>query len=138
MIRPLLDDLGYVGVCCVELFDAGGELLANEIAPRVHNSGHWTIEGAQTSQFENHVRAILGMPLGATTARGVSAMANCIGVMPDRDAILRVPGAHLHDYGKSPRPGRKLGHVTVTASDTAELDAAFADVLALCDGAGLA
>jgi 5-(carboxyamino)imidazole ribonucleotide synthase len=137
MIRPLLDDLDYVGVCCVELFDAGGELLANEIAPRVHNSGHWTIEGAQTSQFENHVRAILGLPLGATTARGVSAMANCIGVMPDRDAVLRIPGAHLHDYGKAPRPGRKLGHVTVTASDPAELDAAFADVIALCDRAGL-
>jgi 5-(carboxyamino)imidazole ribonucleotide synthase len=137
MIRPLLDDLDYVGVCCVELFDAGGELLANEIAPRVHNSGHWTIEGAQTSQFENHVRAILDLPLGATTARGASAMANCIGVMPDRDAVLRIPGAHLHDYGKSPRPGRKLGHVTVTAPDTAELDAAFADVMALCDRARL-
>jgi 5-(carboxyamino)imidazole ribonucleotide synthase len=137
MIRPLLDDLDYVGVGCVELFDAGGDLLANEIAPRVHNSGHWTIEGAETSQFENHVRAVLGMPLGATTARGVSAMANCIGAMPDRAAILRIPGAHLHDYGKSPRPGRKLGHVTVTAPDRAELDAAFADVSALCDGAGL-
>jgi 5-(carboxyamino)imidazole ribonucleotide synthase len=136
-IRPLLEDLAYVGVCCVELFDAGGELLANEFAPRVHNSGHWTIEGAQTSQFENHVRAILGMPLGATTAREVSAMANCIGAMPDRNAILDIPGAHLHDYGKAPRPGRKLGHVTVTASDTAELDAAFAEVLALCDRAGL-
>lgn len=136
-IRPLLDDLEYVGVCCVELFDADGHLLANEIAPRVHNSGHWTIEGAQTSQFENHVRAVLGLPLGTTTARGVSAMANCIGAMPDRDAILRIPGAHLHDYGKSPRAGRKLGHVTVTAPDAAELDAAFAEVLALCDGAGL-
>jgi 5-(carboxyamino)imidazole ribonucleotide synthase len=136
-IRPLLDDLAYVGVCCVELFDTDGALLANEIAPRVHNSGHWTIEGAQTSQFENHVRAILGLPLGATTARGVSAMANCIGAMPTRDAVLRIPGAHLHDYGKAPRPGRKLGHVTVTATDTAELDAAFADVRSLCDGPGL-
>jgi len=136
-IRPLLDDLAYVGVCCVELFDAGGDLLANEIAPRVHNSGHWTIEGAQTSQFENHVRAVLGAPLGATSARGVSAMANCIGAMPDRDTILRIPGAHLHDYGKAPRAGRKLGHVTVTASEPAELDAAFAEVFALCDCAGL-
>ena len=78
-IRPLLDDLDYVGVCCVELFDVGGELLANEIAPRVHNSGHWTIEGAETSQFENHLRAILGLPLGSTAARGPSAMVNCIG-----------------------------------------------------------
>jgi 5-(carboxyamino)imidazole ribonucleotide synthase len=136
-IRPLLENLDYVGVACVELFDVRGELFANEIAPRVHNSGHWTIEGAQTSQFENHVRAILGRPLGATTARGVSAMVNCIGAMPDRDAILAIPGAHLHDYGKEPRPGRKLGHVTVTATDAAELDAAFAEVSALCDRAGL-
>ena len=105
----------------VELFDVGGELLANEIAPRVHNSGHWTIEGAVTSQFENHVRAVLGWPLGSTAARGPSAMVNCIGVMPSRDAVLAIPGAHLHDYGKSPRPGRKLGHVTVVADDDVEL-----------------
>ncbi len=115
----LLDDLDHVGVLAVELFDVGGELLANEIAPRVHNSGHWTIEGAVTSQFENHVRAVLGWPLGSTAARGPSAMVNCIGVMPARDAVLAIPGAHLHDYGKSPRPGRKLGHVTVVAADDA-------------------
>jgi 5-(carboxyamino)imidazole ribonucleotide synthase len=89
----------------------------------VHNSGHWTIEGAVTSQFENHVRAVLGWPLGSTAARGPSAMVNCIGVMPSRDAVLAVAGAHLHDYGKEPRRGRKLGHVTVTADDDAELDA---------------
>jgi 5-(carboxyamino)imidazole ribonucleotide synthase len=117
----LLTDLDHVGVLAVELFDVGGELLANEIAPRVHNSGHWTIEGALTSQFENHVRAVLGWPLGATAARGPSAMVNCIGVMPSRDAVLAVPGAHLHDYGKQPRPGRKLGHVTVVAADDDEL-----------------
>jgi 5-(carboxyamino)imidazole ribonucleotide synthase len=110
-------------VLAVELFDLGGELLANEIAPRVHNSGHWTIEGAVTSQFENHVRAVLGWPLGSTSARGPSAMVNCIGVMPSRDAVLAIPGAHLHDYGKSPRPGRKLGHVTVVAPDEAQLRA---------------
>jgi 5-(carboxyamino)imidazole ribonucleotide synthase len=136
-IRPLLDELDYVGVCCVELFDVGGHLLANEIAPRVHNSGHWTIEGAETSQFENHVRAILGLPLGSTAARGPSAMVNCIGTMPDRDALLRTPGAHLHDYGKSARPGRKLGHVTVTAPDHERLEARLARVRELCDGAGL-
>ena len=119
-IRPLLDELDYVGVCCVELFDVGGELLANEIAPRVHNSGHWTIEGAETSQFENHVRAVVGLPLGSTAARGPAAMVNCIGAMPDRDAVLRIDGAHLHDYGKAPRPGRKLGHVTVTAPDAGD------------------
>jgi 5-(carboxyamino)imidazole ribonucleotide synthase len=121
-IVPLLEELGYVGVGCVELFDAGGTLLANEIAPRVHNSGHWTIEGAQTSQFENHLRAVLGWPLGATDVRGASAMVNCIGTMPDRDAVLAVPGAHLHDYGKQARPGRKLGHVTVTAPDERRRD----------------
>ncbi len=137
-ILPLLADLDYVGVCCVELFDTGTELLANEIAPRVHNSGHWTIDGAETSQFENHLRAILGLPLGATSARGVSAMVNCIGVMPDREAVLRVPGAHLHDYGKAERPGRKLGHVTVTADDAAQLEPSLGRVRDLCDRAGLA
>jgi 5-(carboxyamino)imidazole ribonucleotide synthase len=129
LATQLLEYLDHVGVLAVELFDVGGELLANEIAPRVHNSGHWTIEGALTSQFENHVRAVLGWPLGATAARGPSAMVNCIGVMPSRDAVLAVPGAHLHDYGKAPRPGRKLGHVTVIADDdtqlTERLDAAM-------------
>ncbi len=115
----------------VELFDVGGELLANEIAPRVHNSGHWTIEGAVTSQFENHVRAVLGWPLGSTAPRGPSAMVNCIGVMPSRDAVLAIPGAHLHDYGKSPRPGRKLGHVTVIADTPAELSARLDAVTAV-------
>ena len=119
----LLVDLDHVGVLAVELFDVGGELLANEIAPRVHNSGHWTIEGAETSQFENHLRAILGLPLGATVPLGPSAMLNCIGEMPDRDAVLSVPGTHLHRYGKAARPGRKLGHVTVTAGDDDELAA---------------
>jgi 5-(carboxyamino)imidazole ribonucleotide synthase len=136
-IRPLLESLDYVGVCCVELFDLGDVVLANEIAPRVHNSGHWTIEGAETSQFENHLRAILGMPLGSTAPRGPSAMVNCIGAMPDRDAILRIPGAHLHDYAKAARPGRKVGHVTVTAPEPATLEARLTAVIALCDRAVL-
>ena len=136
-IRPLLEDLDYVGVCCVELFDVGGNLLANEIAPRVHNSGHWTIEGAVTSQFENHVRAIVGLPLGPTAARGPSAMVNCIGTMPDRGAFADIPGAHVHDYAKSPRPGRKLGHVTVTAPDTEQLEVQLTRVRELCDRSGL-
>jgi len=89
----------------------------------VHNSGHWTIEGAETSQFENHLRAILGLPLGATVPLGPSAMLNCIGEMPDRHTVLSVAGTHLHDYGKSARPGRKVGHVTVTAGDDDELEA---------------
>jgi 5-(carboxyamino)imidazole ribonucleotide synthase len=118
--RALLDDLDYVGVLAIELFQAGGELLAGEFAPRVHNSGHWTIEGAETSQFENHLRAIAGLPLGSTEARGVSTMINLLGKLPDADTaarILAVPGAHLHLYGKGPRPDRKLGHVTVVAAD---------------------
>ena len=95
--------------------------MGNEMAPRVHNSGHWTIEGAVTSQFENHVRAVLGMPLGDTAARYPSCMLNWIGQLPDRDKMLAVPGTHWHDYGKSPRPGRKVGHATVCAPDAATL-----------------
>jgi 5-(carboxyamino)imidazole ribonucleotide synthase len=113
----LLEELGYVGVLAVELFDVRGKLLVNELAPRVHNSGHWTIEGAVTSQFENHLRAILGWPLGSTAAVGASAMVNCIGAVPDPADVLTIPGAHYHRYGKTPRPGRKVGHVTITAAD---------------------
>jgi 5-(carboxyamino)imidazole ribonucleotide synthase len=113
-VRSLFDRLDYVGVLALELFERGGELLANEFAPRVHNSGHFTIEGAVTSQFENHLRAVLGWPLGSTQVASACAMLNCVGVMPDAEAVLRVPGAHLHCYGKSPRAGRKLGHVTLT------------------------
>jgi 5-(carboxyamino)imidazole ribonucleotide synthase len=109
----LLEALDYVGVLALELFDADGELLANELAPRVHNTGHWTIEGAVTSQFENHLRAILGLPLGSTEARGPVAMLNLIGSVPEPDAVLAIPGTHLHLYGKEPRPGRKVGHVTL-------------------------
>jgi 5-(carboxyamino)imidazole ribonucleotide synthase len=92
------------------------------MAPRVHNSGHWTIEGAVTSQFENHVRAILGLPLGETRPKGYSAMINLIGTMPGRAAILRHPGVHLHDYAKDPRPGRKVGHLTVVEHDASRCD----------------
>jgi 5-(carboxyamino)imidazole ribonucleotide synthase len=133
----LLDELGYRGVLAVEMFQVGDQLLGNELAPRVHNSGHWTIEGAVTSQFENHIRALLGWPLGSTEPRGVSAMVNCIGVLPDPAAVLRVEGAHLHRYGKAPRPGRKVGHVTVVAPDRATLDkrvAEIAEVLPAGDG----
>jgi 5-(carboxyamino)imidazole ribonucleotide synthase len=132
----LLDDLEHVGVLTVELFQVGDTLLANEIAPRVHNSGHWTIEGAVTSQFENHLRAILGWPLGDTAARGPSVMLNCIGLLPDRDAILAVPGAHFHDYGKAPRTGRKVGHVTVTATSDDELDERLRALAALVPADG--
>jgi 5-(carboxyamino)imidazole ribonucleotide synthase len=115
--RALLDQLGYVGVLALELFEARGMLYANELAPRVHNSGHHTIEGSRTSQFENHLRAVLGLPLGSTDPVGYSAMLNCIGSMPERKTVLAMPDAHLHDYGKEPRAGRKLGHVTLRAPD---------------------
>lgn len=118
----LLDHMGYVGVLALELFEAGGQLLANEMAPRVHNSGHLTIEGARTSQFENHLRAILGLPLGDTSVPEPVAMLNLVGVLPRREDVLAVPDAHLHFYAKQPRPGRKVGHVTVRAPDVATLD----------------
>jgi 5-(carboxyamino)imidazole ribonucleotide synthase len=121
--RAILEALDYVGVLALELFDDGVDLLANEIAPRVHNSGHWTIEGAETSQFENHLRAISGATLGSTAPCGESAMINLIGAIPDEAKILAVPGAYLHLYGKAPRPGRKIGHVTVTAADSSTLEA---------------
>jgi 5-(carboxyamino)imidazole ribonucleotide synthase len=117
----LLDRLGYVGTMALELFHAGDRLLANEMAPRVHNSGHWTIEGAETSQFENHVRAVCGLPLGATDPVGHSRMFNLIGALPERADVLAVPGAHLHFYGKAPRPGRKVGHITLRADSEGEL-----------------
>jgi len=117
IVRQAMNALNYVGVLAIELFDVGGRLLVNEMAPRVHNSGHWTIEGAETSQFENHVRAVLALPLGETAVRGYCAMVNLIGELPDTRAILAGPGTHLHLYGKEPRPKRKIGHVTVRADD---------------------
>jgi len=117
----LAERLDYVGVFALELFVKGGELLGNEMAPRVHNSGHWTIEGALTSQFENHVRAVLGLPLGDTGARGLSAMFNWIGELPDAAPVLSAVDAHWHDYGKQPRPGRKVGHATVCAVDAKQM-----------------
>ena len=110
-----------MGVLAVELFDCDGHLLANEIAPRVHNSGHWSIEGARSSQFENHLRAVVGFPLGETRAVGHSAMLNLIGEVPEPAELLAVPDAHLHLYGKSPRPGRKVGHVTLRAESAEQL-----------------
>jgi 5-(carboxyamino)imidazole ribonucleotide synthase len=103
--------LGHIGVLCLELFETNEGVLANEFAPRVHNSGHWTIEGAETSQFENHVRAVLGLPLGSTAPRGKSRMQNLVGEHPPLAELL-AEGGHVHLYGKEPRPGRKLGHVT--------------------------
>lgn len=130
--RRILEDLRYVGVLTVELFEVDGRLLANEMAPRVHNSGHWTIEGAETSQFENHLRALVGLPLGSTAmAAGHAAMVNLIGTLPDVGTVLAVPGAHLHLYGKTARAGRKLGHVTVRTADAAAREAALERLRAL-------
>jgi 5-(carboxyamino)imidazole ribonucleotide synthase len=127
----LLTQLDYVGVLALELFQVGAALVANEIAPRVHNSGHFSIEGSRTSQFENHLRAILGLPLGDTTALGPSCMLNLVGTLPRLEDVLSVPDAHLHLYGKSPRPGRKVGHITVCAENTVELEARVAALLAM-------
>lgn len=123
--RRVLESLSYVGVLAIEFFECDGQLLANEMAPRVHNSGHWTIEGAVTSQFENHLRAINGFPLGSTTAIGASAMINLIGELPESKQVLAIPSAHLHLYGKEPRPGRKLGHVTLRAPAFDQLTGRF-------------
>jgi 5-(carboxyamino)imidazole ribonucleotide synthase len=120
-MKTLMEHLDYTGVLTVEFFLAGADLLVNEFAPRVHNSGHWTIDGSQCSQFENHLRAISGLPLGDTGMVTHSLMFNWIGEMPDRQRAMEIPGLHWHDYGKSPRPGRKIGHATLTASSMEEL-----------------
>lgn len=120
-IRALLDELNYVGVLTLELFETADGLVANEMAPRVHNSGHWTIEGAMTSQFENHIRAVSGHPLGNVAARGLSCMINIIGEHGDIERILELPYAHVHLYNKGERAGRKLGHVNVLADSYEEL-----------------
>jgi 5-(carboxyamino)imidazole ribonucleotide synthase len=121
--RKLAEALDYVGVFALELFCRDGVLLANELAPRVHNSGHWTIEGSETSQFQNHLRAVLGLPLGDTRMVGTACMLNWIGAMPEADAVLCEAGGHWHDYGKEPRAGRKVGHATLRADSAHELAA---------------
>lgn len=121
VMERLLDELDYVGVLTIEFFVAEGRLLVNEFAPRVHNSGHWTIDGATCSQFENHLRAIAGLPLGDTGLVRPSLMFNWIGSLPPLPDALSIPGLHWHDYGKAPRAGRKVGHATLTASSQVEL-----------------
>lgn len=133
--RTLMEKMNYVGVLAVEFFEHEGRLLANEMAPRVHNTGHWTIEGAAASQFENHLRAVVGLPLGSTAARGTSVMHNIIGGVPDVAAVLRVPGAHLHLYGKEPREARKIGHVTVCGEDADRVHLAAREIGTLISAA---
>lgn len=119
--EKVMATLGYIGVLAMEFFEKDGRLLANEMAPRVHNSGHWTIEGAVTSQFENHLRAIADAPLGSPDPLGACAMVNLVGDLPDVKSILRIDGAHLHLYDKTPRPKRKIGHVTFVENDVETL-----------------
>ncbi|CAN5743445.1 5-(carboxyamino)imidazole ribonucleotide synthase [soil metagenome] len=141
--NALLDALGYVGVLAVEFFDTGEGLVANEMAPRVHNSGHWTQDGALTSQFENHLRAILGIPLGPTGltggAEGGAGMVNFIGGIPDRntvmgdgDSVIRA----LHLYDKTPRAGRKVGHLNVWGPDAGAVEAVLVEMEQLAERAG--
>jgi len=118
----VMSALNYVGVLTIEFFEKDGQLLANEMAPRVHNSGHWTIEGSVTSQFENQVRAVCDAPLGSTNPLGVCAMVNLVGTLPDETSILKIEGAHLHLYDKAPRPKRKLGHITLVEKDAMTLN----------------
>jgi 5-(carboxyamino)imidazole ribonucleotide synthase len=127
----LLEALDYVGVLALELFEIQGKLVANEFAPRVHNSGHWTIEGAETSQFENHLRAILDLPLGSTTPSGKAAMVNFIGGLPNTEEVLAIPQAHLHLYGKSPRKGRKVAHATIRSDNPDQFPALVKNLIDL-------
>jgi 5-(carboxyamino)imidazole ribonucleotide synthase len=128
-LKRVMNALSYVGVLTIEFFVVKGRLIANEMAPRVHNSGHWTIEGCVTSQFENHLRAICGLPLGSTRALGHAAMINFLGKMPAPGPLLSIDGLAYHDYGKEPRPGRKVGHCTILKSRAAERNSALADAL---------
>jgi len=121
-MRAMLEHFDYTGVLTMEFFLLEGELLVNEFAPRVHNSGHWTIDGSTCSQFENHLRAITGLPLGEADQTAHSLMFNWIGEMPDKRQIMAIPGVHWHDYGKAPRPGRKIGHATLTADSKEALE----------------
>lgn len=131
--KLLLDALDYVGVLALELFCLNGQLMANEFAPRVHNSGHWSIEGAETSQFENHLRAILDLPLGSTASVGRAAMVNFIGGLPDSRSVLSIPQTHFHGYDKAPRKGRKVAHATVRADDEEVLTQVLSRLIVLAN-----
>jgi 5-(carboxyamino)imidazole ribonucleotide synthase len=140
IMRSTMEGLGHVGVLTIEFFEVEGRLLANEMAPRVHNSGHWSIEGAVTSQFENHIRAIAGLPLGSCGVRFDSVMLNCIGALPDARQVCSMPGVHFHSYAKASRPGRKVGHITVCdelklVSDPADFAARISAVERLVESA---
>jgi 5-(carboxyamino)imidazole ribonucleotide synthase len=130
-LKKVMEALAYIGVLAIEFFVVKGRLIANEMAPRVHNSGHWTIEGCVTSQFENHLRAVCDLPLGSTRALGHAAMINFLGNMPARERLLGMEGLAFHDYGKEPRPGRKLGHCTIVKRQARDRNQSLADTLKL-------
>ncbi|MGO2622377.1 MAG: ATP-grasp domain-containing protein, partial [Psychrobacter sp.] len=135
-ITMIMDHLDYVGIMALELFvtkDARGNdaLLANEIAPRVHNSGHWSIEGAITSQFENHIRAVVNLPLGDTDNVHPAIMLNVLGQYPDISAVLNIDGAHYHSYHKAERDDRKIAHITLMPNDVADLEPALTKLVAV-------
>lgn len=127
----IADKLNYIGVLAIEFFQTGDELLVNEIAPRVHNSGHWTQQGCAASQFENHIRAIAGMPLGDTAAKHLVAMVNYVGEVKPTNALLAINDTHLHWYDKEVRAKRKMGHINIVADNEAQLQAKISEVHAL-------
>jgi 5-(carboxyamino)imidazole ribonucleotide synthase len=131
MFSAVTNQLNYVGVLAIEFFDVNGELLVNEIAPRVHNSGHWTQQGANVCQFEQHLRAVCNLPLGSTALVRPSLMVNILGEDNVPESILAIPGLHLHWYGKSKRAGRKMGHINLSASSPAELKVQFETLISL-------
>ena len=132
-LKRVMSALNYVGVLAIEFFVVKGRLIANEMAPRVHNSAHWTIEGCVTSQFENHLRAICDLPLGSTRALGHTAMINFLGQLPDRKRLLQIDGLAFHDYGKEAQRGRKVGHCTILKTGIADRNRALANALKLID-----
>ncbi|UXI01263.1 5-(carboxyamino)imidazole ribonucleotide synthase [Photobacterium sp. TY1-4] len=133
MFKALAETLDYVGVLAIEFFEVNGTLLVNEIAPRVHNSGHWTQQGAETCQFENHLRAVCGLPLGSTALLRPTAMVNILGEDTLDNAILGLPHCHVHWYGKEKRAGRKMGHINVCASPACDLKTALDELAAHLD-----
>ncbi|GAL37416.1 phosphoribosylaminoimidazole carboxylase ATPase subunit [Vibrio maritimus] len=135
MFTAVAESLDYVGVLALEFFDVNGQLLVNEIAPRVHNSGHWTQQGADTCQFENHLRAVCDMPLGSTQAIRATSMVNILGEDTLPEAVHSLSGCHVHWYGKEKRAGRKMGHINVTANDKAALKAQLLALSELLDEA---
>ncbi|MBV7263931.1 5-(carboxyamino)imidazole ribonucleotide synthase [Photobacterium sp. WH24] len=128
MFTAVADSLDYVGVLALEFFDVQGQLLVNEIAPRVHNSGHWTQQGAETCQFENHIRAVCGLPLGSTDLIRHTAMINILGEDTLPEDLLAMAGCHIHWYGKEKRAGRKMGHINVCANNNSQLESRLASL----------